>query len=498
MDFDDNNNHIYVESDCISSSSNDLNSENELASDGNGREEKPIQKRTTKLSGKNSRSRLLKGRVKKPKKKNTRRERRKLITNERLFLFKDDEDLGDDGDDNNSGFPPQSLEQRHAANLRERKRMQSINDAFEGLRIHIPVLPYEKRLSKVDTLRLAIDYIAFLSDLLDQDSVYNNQRFRPDVNMNGGTCPNINQKKIILNCDPDESTHITGHSLSWFDTYSTYVTTSPSIEHACNPYQSNVVITARIWIPEIISSNQSLNISSTEQKDNIDSASCGEEERLQQQQQENADENHYQWPLKKSTVVGNSKYDYTRHANSTTNQMIVDDPQYSQNISVSNNNNNNNNIITNGLFGYYNEFFEIASDWCTRLRNDSYCPTSTCSWPTNGNVGRHLISNENLIIPSLSDEHSSPISSLSSPPSHTSDPTRHLLDINITAPFSNSQCLQYENGQLIEESSDLYSHPSSLTSLPISYDNNTLDAACYATLTNSFEQSSDYYMFSCG
>lgn len=27
--------------------------------------------------------------------------------------------------------------------------MQSINDAFEGLRTHIPTLPYEKRLSKV-------------------------------------------------------------------------------------------------------------------------------------------------------------------------------------------------------------------------------------------------------------------------------------------------------------------------------------------------------------
>ncbi len=50
----------------------------------------------------------------------------------------------------------QQVQQRHAANMRERKRMQSINDAFEGLRHHIPTLPYEKRLSKVDTLRLTI------------------------------------------------------------------------------------------------------------------------------------------------------------------------------------------------------------------------------------------------------------------------------------------------------------------------------------------------------
>jgi transcription factor 1a len=59
--------------------------------------------------------------------------------------------------------------QRHAANMRERKRMQSINEAFEGLRHHIPTLPYEKRLSKVDTLRLAIGYIGFLTEIINSD-----------------------------------------------------------------------------------------------------------------------------------------------------------------------------------------------------------------------------------------------------------------------------------------------------------------------------------------
>ena len=53
--------------------------------------------------------------------------------------------------------------------MRERKRMQSINDAFEGLRAHIPTLPYEKRLSKVDTLRLAIGYINFLAEVVKTD-----------------------------------------------------------------------------------------------------------------------------------------------------------------------------------------------------------------------------------------------------------------------------------------------------------------------------------------
>ncbi|XP_069717853.1 helix-loop-helix protein 13-like [Phaenicophaeus curvirostris] len=60
------------------------------------------------------------------------------------------------------GPPPQ----RHAANVRERKRMLNINSAFDQLRCRVPTFPYEKRLSKIDTLRLAIAYIALLGDIL--------------------------------------------------------------------------------------------------------------------------------------------------------------------------------------------------------------------------------------------------------------------------------------------------------------------------------------------
>nr|AKQ48968.1 putative PTFa family Fer1 [Leptinotarsa decemlineata] len=90
--------------------------------------------------------------------------------------------------------PQQQIQQRQAANLRERKRMQSINDAFEGLRAHIPTLPYEKRLSKVDTLKLAIGYINFLSELVRTDKNSNTEYFN-------GHNRNLKQdepKKIIL------------------------------------------------------------------------------------------------------------------------------------------------------------------------------------------------------------------------------------------------------------------------------------------------------------
>lgn len=59
--------------------------------------------------------------------------------------------------------------QRFAANVRERRRMLSINSAFEHLRLHVPTFPYEKRLSKIDTLRLAIAYISLLQELLNTE-----------------------------------------------------------------------------------------------------------------------------------------------------------------------------------------------------------------------------------------------------------------------------------------------------------------------------------------
>uniref|UniRef100_A0A1I7YFB6 BHLH domain-containing protein n=1 Tax=Steinernema glaseri TaxID=37863 RepID=A0A1I7YFB6_9BILA len=59
-----------------------------------------------------------------------------------------------------------SWDRDKAANVRERKRMCSINVAFMELRNYIPTFPYEKRLSKIDTLNLAIAYIGMLEEIL--------------------------------------------------------------------------------------------------------------------------------------------------------------------------------------------------------------------------------------------------------------------------------------------------------------------------------------------
>lgn len=67
---------------------------------------------------------------------------------------------------------PQSMEeiqnQRVLANVRERQRTQSLNEAFAQLRKIIPTLPSDK-LSKIQTLKLAARYIDFLYQVLRSD-----------------------------------------------------------------------------------------------------------------------------------------------------------------------------------------------------------------------------------------------------------------------------------------------------------------------------------------
>lgn len=56
--------------------------------------------------------------------------------------------------------------QRKSANARERNRVRVINNALETLRDLIPLLPTEKRPSKIETVRLAALYIHHLTELL--------------------------------------------------------------------------------------------------------------------------------------------------------------------------------------------------------------------------------------------------------------------------------------------------------------------------------------------
>ena len=62
---------------------------------------------------------------------------------------------------------------RSAANARERTRMRVLSKSFERLKLMLPWVPADTKLSKLDTLRLAMTYINHLHTLLvetDSDS----------------------------------------------------------------------------------------------------------------------------------------------------------------------------------------------------------------------------------------------------------------------------------------------------------------------------------------
>uniref|UniRef100_A0A915Q3Z4 BHLH domain-containing protein n=1 Tax=Setaria digitata TaxID=48799 RepID=A0A915Q3Z4_9BILA len=64
---------------------------------------------------------------------------------------------------------PQLLRmRRQAANARERRRMNNLNDAFDRLRTVLPSVGTGRRLSKFETLQMAQQYIDCLAELLNK------------------------------------------------------------------------------------------------------------------------------------------------------------------------------------------------------------------------------------------------------------------------------------------------------------------------------------------
>ena len=95
--------------------------------------------------------------------------------------------------------PVKKAQQRRAANMRERRRMKSINDAFDKLRTCFPsTVTTERRLSKVDTLRLAIQYIDHLGNLVRSCNDFGtDKKLRKSPR---------HQEKVLMWC------HVTTHS----------------------------------------------------------------------------------------------------------------------------------------------------------------------------------------------------------------------------------------------------------------------------------------------
>lgn len=109
--------------------------------------------------------------------------------------------------------PPHLVARRNA---RERRRVETVNNAFLRLRRHVPLETRHKRLSKVKTLRYAIDYIKRLSDMINE---HDKQYGAPCCNFGRSvamaTTRDIDRSRMLYN-EHDLNPDMT--SYAWFPT----------------------------------------------------------------------------------------------------------------------------------------------------------------------------------------------------------------------------------------------------------------------------------------
>lgn len=95
--------------------------------------------------------------------------------------------------------------QRQAANARERNRTHSVNAAFNALRLLIPTEPSDRKLSKIETLRLASSYIAHLGTIL----------------ISGTQCPSVPMDNNHTSISPSSTRRVCTFCLSLLKVVST-------------------------------------------------------------------------------------------------------------------------------------------------------------------------------------------------------------------------------------------------------------------------------------
>uniref|UniRef100_A0A8D0BWB0 Atonal bHLH transcription factor 7 n=1 Tax=Salvator merianae TaxID=96440 RepID=A0A8D0BWB0_SALMN len=98
-----------------------------------------------------------------------------------------------------------AAKRRLAANARERRRMQGLNTAFDRLRKVVPQWGQDKKLSKYETLQMALSYIMALTRILSEAERYSTEKdwinFHCD-HFHQETCQAYTGQKVATDCDP--------------------------------------------------------------------------------------------------------------------------------------------------------------------------------------------------------------------------------------------------------------------------------------------------------
>ncbi|KAK7026013.1 Heart- and neural crest derivatives-expressed protein 2 [Halocaridina rubra] len=106
------------------------------------------------------------------------------------------------------------IRRKTSANKKERRRTQSINNAFAELRECIPNVPADTKLSKIKTLRLATSYIAYLMEVLHSEDPQPQQQQQTSQSYRGSSQPTSTTSRTssqghgLTHLDKAKSCHI--------------------------------------------------------------------------------------------------------------------------------------------------------------------------------------------------------------------------------------------------------------------------------------------------
>lgn len=134
-------------------------------------------------------------------------------------------------------IPPPIAPKVARRNARERNRVKQVNCGFEILRNQIPTAAKNKKMSKVDTLRHAVDYIRHLKDMLSDncDDV-------ATLDIKSETSDD-NEDKDLIPADAFAQTHLTNHAV---------MTSSPQLANHQMQHHQNSINSSVLMSPNSI------------------------------------------------------------------------------------------------------------------------------------------------------------------------------------------------------------------------------------------------------